>query len=31
LIDKFDWNLKVEDELPQLENAKASLIGYIGF
>ena len=31
LTDRFDWNLKVETSLPQLENAKASLIGYIAF
>lgn len=31
LTDRFDWDLKVEDSLPQLENAKASLISYIAY
>ncbi len=31
LADRFGWDLKVEESLPQLENAKASLIGYIAF
>ena len=31
VADRFELNLKLEDVLPQLENAKDSLIGYISF
>lgn len=31
VANKFDWDLKLVGELPQLENAKESLLGYIAY